>query len=342
MSNRPTIKDLALAAGVSTATVDRVLNSRTKVRSLTAERVLLAAEEIGYHGSNLLKVRYQESKPRRTVRFLLQRETDPFYRALGKALEQEAASVTHLNLNCEIVFMDEVSPNCIASNLRNCKDVAAVGVVALDHQSVIAEVESLHQKHIPTLALLSDLSTSRYAGYVGWDSQKVGRTAAWTIDKLCRRSGKIAILLGSHRYLGQQLSETSFINYFRERDERFTLIPPVLNLDDDRLAAESTAELLDSHSDIVGIYSAGGGYSGMIQTLRQLRRPNEIIAVCNELTEETRLALRDGYIQMAINTPTIAVARAAISRLTHLISVNTENAPTYDYLNADLYISENI
>ena len=46
MTRHPTIKDLAEAAGVGIATVDRVLNDRPNVRDTTIERVLLAAERI--------------------------------------------------------------------------------------------------------------------------------------------------------------------------------------------------------------------------------------------------------------------------------------------------------
>ena len=48
MASRPTITDLAKAAGVSVATVDRVLNGRHKVREETARRVYDAANAIGY------------------------------------------------------------------------------------------------------------------------------------------------------------------------------------------------------------------------------------------------------------------------------------------------------
>ncbi len=43
-----TVVDVARLAGVSTATVDRVLNQRPGVRPVTVERVLKAAAEIGY------------------------------------------------------------------------------------------------------------------------------------------------------------------------------------------------------------------------------------------------------------------------------------------------------
>jgi len=47
MSRRPTIADLARAAGVSVATVDRVLNGRHPVREETARRVSEAASGLG-------------------------------------------------------------------------------------------------------------------------------------------------------------------------------------------------------------------------------------------------------------------------------------------------------
>ena len=45
---RPTTKDLAKAAGVSRATVDRVLNSREGVAKRTVERVNHAIEKLGF------------------------------------------------------------------------------------------------------------------------------------------------------------------------------------------------------------------------------------------------------------------------------------------------------
>ena len=61
--SRPTIIDLAKAAGVSTATVDRVLNGRHNVREETVRRVHEAAEAIGYHGANVIRYRLLADKP---------------------------------------------------------------------------------------------------------------------------------------------------------------------------------------------------------------------------------------------------------------------------------------
>jgi hypothetical protein len=67
MGRRPTIQDLAVSAGVSVATVDRVLNKRHPVKEGTARRVLEAAERIGFYATGLLRQRL--GKPIRAATF---------------------------------------------------------------------------------------------------------------------------------------------------------------------------------------------------------------------------------------------------------------------------------
>lgn len=342
MSKRPTIQDLAEAAGVSSATVDRVLNGRTSVRRATAERVLLAADQIGYHAAGLLRLRADEALPRRRVCFLMQRSVDPFYQRLGQALIDACQYSSNIKLEPQLVYMDEVSPSFIAAKVRESSDYDAIALVTLDHSLITREIEALYLEGMPIFCLLSDISTKQYSGFIGWDSEKVGRTAAWTIHHLCHTPGKVGILLGSHRYLGQQRAETSFINYFRELGEAFTLLPSVLNLDDDRLAAESVSEMLSQHPDLVGIYSAGGGSKGMIETLRLEAAERNIICVCNELTDHSRLALRDGIIHLAIGTPIEQVASQAVKRMQSALAARELPPPVEIHLPAELYISENI
>ncbi|TIU11438.1 LacI family DNA-binding transcriptional regulator, partial [Mesorhizobium sp.] len=68
---RVTIADLAREAGVSVATVDRVLNVRLPVREETAQRVHAAAHAIGYHAAGLIKQRLQQHLPHYKLGFIL-------------------------------------------------------------------------------------------------------------------------------------------------------------------------------------------------------------------------------------------------------------------------------
>ena len=55
MEPRATIRDVAAAAGVSPATVSLALNGRGTVKTETAERVMAAAEQLGYRASRIAR-----------------------------------------------------------------------------------------------------------------------------------------------------------------------------------------------------------------------------------------------------------------------------------------------
>src|SRR5260221_3041848 len=115
--NRPTIADLAKAAGVSLATVDRVLNRRLPVSADTAQRVVSAAEAIGYHATGLLKRRLIEM-PTRRFGFLLQKREDAFYAALGQELARATTSSREVNGKAVVDFSEELVPQTIAARLE--------------------------------------------------------------------------------------------------------------------------------------------------------------------------------------------------------------------------------
>lgn len=74
MAKRPTLKDVAAEAGVSLATVNRVIAADPKVRKDTAIRVTEAARAIGYHGYNLLIHQVKQSLPLVRLGFVLYKE----------------------------------------------------------------------------------------------------------------------------------------------------------------------------------------------------------------------------------------------------------------------------
>src|SRR5574339_377780 len=60
LNRRPTIKQVARAAGVSTQTVSRVINDRPDVAPETRERILKTIDELGYRPSALARSLIQQ------------------------------------------------------------------------------------------------------------------------------------------------------------------------------------------------------------------------------------------------------------------------------------------
>lgn len=322
MTRRPTLAAVAAAAGVSTATVDRVLNSRLPVRDATALRVIAAAERIGYHAAGLMRERLRERAPLRTLGFCLQKRSDPFYQAFAREVSAAAARSTAEPCVAVVEFIDAIEPLAIAKRLAAVgAECDAVAVVAVDHPHVTSAIEALAQQHKPVFTLLSDLSAPSRAGYVGVDARQSGRTAAWAISRMAARAadakgrggGEVGVFVGSHRYLGQETCEIAFRSYLREHAPALRVLETRVNLEDEQLAHEAAQELLARHPALTGLYVAGGGVPGILRALRE--HPRHVFTVCTELTAERRQALIDGVIDIVLGTPLQRIAETAVAMM---------------------------
>lgn len=339
MVKRPTIQDLANAAGVSVATVDRVLNRRLPVREDTALRVLAAAESIGFHATGLLRQRVREV-PKRSFGFLLQKKDQEFYRNFAGALQAATREATSVQGRAFIEFVDEIVPGTIARRITEMAERCdGLAVVAVDHPLVN---EAIARAGKPVVTLLSDVAAPERTAYISADSRRCGRTAGWAISRLAKRPGKTGILLGSHRYLSQELAESSFRSYMREHATDFQVLEPLVNLDDARIAYEAAMNLIASTPDLVGVYAAGGGAEGLIEALRDEKAADRIVAVCNELTSATRSALIDGTLDVVLDTPIVDISKRAVDILARATTGESWDMVQSIQLPATLVISESL
>ncbi|WP_436838819.1 LacI family DNA-binding transcriptional regulator [Nonomuraea cavernae] len=85
---RPTMKDVASAAGVALKTVSRVVNGEPGVNPATAKRVRDAIDRLGYSRNESARVLRRGRTS--TVGLVIEDVADPFYSALSRAVEDVA------------------------------------------------------------------------------------------------------------------------------------------------------------------------------------------------------------------------------------------------------------
>ncbi len=337
------MRDVAARAGVSVATVDRVLNRRAPVSGDAARRVLDAAQALGFHASALLRRRVAERAEERRLGFLLQRRGDSFYDALGAELLRAARAAEGFVGRPTVQHLDDLAPAHVAAAIeelgRRCD---AIALVAADHPRVTEAVGRVRARHVPVYTLLSDISAPDRLGHIGIDHRKAGRTAAWAVTRLARAPGPVGIMLGSHRYLGHELSETSFRSYCREHAPAFPLLEAGVSFEDPGFAHEATMELLRRAPDLVGLYVAGGGQDGVIAALREEGAADRVVLVCNELVPATRAALIDGVVDLVIGTPLRALAERTVAIMGAALARGSADGPSETLVPFDLFVSENI
>ncbi len=81
----PTIKDVASEAGVSIATVSRVLNKNASVNIELAEKVHLAVEKLGYYPNFIARTLKNESS--KTIGFVVSDIANSFFTTMARAVE---------------------------------------------------------------------------------------------------------------------------------------------------------------------------------------------------------------------------------------------------------------
>ena len=310
---RPTIPDLAKAAGVSVATVNRVLSGAANVRLATRERVERAAEGIGFYGLGSIQARVAAARPHLRFGVLLLQPHRPFYQNVARALEDAAATAAGAEVDLRIEFLEDLSPQHVASHALDLAATSqAICLTAAVHPVVAEALEEIQARGIPVFALISQISVTGQISYIGLDNWKVGRTSAWTFANICKAPGKIGVLMGNPRYRNQEMNEAGFRSYFREFAPDFSLLEPVSTFESAAVAQELTEKLLSDHSDLAGLYVSGGGISGVLAGLRASGRAGSMVVVGHDLMEVTRSALVDGTMTLVISHPLARLARETI------------------------------
>lgn len=341
MARRPTIKDIAREAGVSTATVDRVLNGRAEVRGETIRKVADAAHRIGYHARWLIDRNLNSSLPRMTFGFVLHKERQEFYRNFAGHIERAVAARPDIRGKVLVRFSASQSAKGFLDEIGAiAPHVDAIASSAINHHAVTREVQRLKDAGIPTFALLNDFAQGVRATYLGLNNMQVGRLAAWMLTKAVARPGKLALFVGGSRWHGHQLRETGFRSFVRDSAQDFTVVETLVNLETRQLTYEATLDLLSRQPDLRGIYVAGGGMEGAVEALRELRPPDKVALVVNELTDESRLGLADRYVTMVIATPLEELCRDLVEMMVSAVRSGTRAQSGQHFLPPAIHLPE--
>jgi LacI family transcriptional regulator len=343
LANRPTIEQVAKVAGVSVATVDRVLNARAHVRPKTAKRVHEAAVKIGYHASGLIGRRLVEELPEYRLGFLLLDTGHAFYVNFARYLAEAVAEASGFRGVFALETASPRDPEAIADKLTALADrCMAVAIVATEHPAVNAAVTRCVERGVPVFALLSDVAAGTRQAYVGVHNGKVGRTAAWMIANSARRPGKVALFVGSHRFHGHEAREMGFRAFFREEAPAFSVLDTLVNFEEPQFTQDALLELVDTHDDLVGCYVAGGGMEGAVTAIRSLAMERRPVLICNELTPLSGSALADKSITMVIDTPIRSISREVVRLMAERLTAKGGARTADCYLPFGIYLPESI
>lgn len=339
---RPTVHDIAREAGVSLATVDRVLNARPGVREQTVTRVREAVERLGYvrdtYAANLARQKQYNFAfvlPEGPNQFV-----DTFRIALREATEAQVAD----RLTARIVAVPAHDPHAVVRTLDGLplSRLDGVAIMAPETPQVRDAVARLSAAGIPVLALVSDLPNSARDHFVGINSFHAGRTAGVLMGRFVGRGGgRILVVTNSMQARDSIERRLGFDTVLAEEFPDLAVLPSIESHDDPERMARIVAEAFRSGPDIAGVYSMGPGNVALLQALRAAGRPPGLVVVAHELTPTTRQALLDREIDAVINQNVGHLVRSAL-RVLRAKCDGAEIFEAQERIRIDIVLRENL
>ena len=308
---RATIKDISRRVGVSTATVDRVINGRPGVKKRTRAQVMAAALALGY-----LQEENIPARPRPlNLAVMLPKGTNAFLAALGEKFLYEGSELE--NVTVTLHELKTIDPTATAALLRallgKCDGIA---ILAVDHPIVREAINMLADKGIPIATLLSDIPDVKRIEYVGVDNQRAGRLAGFVLGKFVSQNDqKVCLFTGSLAFRGHQEREMGFRQILSQELPHLNIVGMIESQDDRKIAFEATCKLLKEHPDLAGIYNAGGATLGIARALKKCGKAEMVHLIAHEVTADNTSLLLDGTIDACIDQNPSLAARETLTAL---------------------------
>lgn len=322
---RATVHDVARIAGVSLATVDRVLNGRPGVRPQTAEKVDAAIRALEFRRdlSASLLARARDL----SVVFLLPDGGNEFMQHLSATIARRGRAARLERLSLETLTYRALDADALAMQLDGL-DARAVDyavVVGTDDARVRTAIDRAARRGISVMTLVSDLPGSARKRFIGIDNAAAGRTAASLLGRFVPGGGEVGIIAGSLALRDHSDRLEGFSAVMAAEYPAITLVGPREGFDDNARTAEAVRGMLAAHPELRGIYNLGAGNGGLIEAIRASGRQVRVVA--HELTEPTRQGLLSGIVDVVLDQNPDGEIRAAIAAARALALGHTEDHP---------------
>jgi LacI family transcriptional regulator len=339
---KPTVHDIATHAGVSLATVDRVLNRRPGVSQRTREKVDGAVQALGFvrdvAAANLAKGRVYP------LTFVIPSNDNSFMRGLRLSLGEatERAAVERIAIRLVDVPAFDATALAQALDAAAAEAPAGIAFVAVDAPEVAAAAERIIAAGIPLVTLVSDLSGVAHDHYAGIDNAAAGRTAASLLGRFAGvNRGKVAVLAGSMLVRDHRERCDAFAGAMTADFPDLDLLPVLEGRDDPVCVERLVAALFAERSDIVALYSLGAGNRGLVKALERLPKGRRPVVIAHELTETTRGALQSGLIDAVLNQDAGHEVRSAI----RVLKAKADGLPVVadqERIRIDIFLKDNL
>lgn len=313
---RPTTKDLAKAAGVSLATVDRVLNGRSGVRKKTVEAVNEAIGKIGFERNQLAATLARQKGLR--FGFALPKDGDEFLAEILKHLNDSQKMGRAEMLEVKSLRIDGKDPHKAARSLSRIKadEFDGIAIMASETPQIRDAIHRMRERGIAVIPFVSNQEDGRDENFVGIDNKAAGATAGRLMGRFSGdKKGAIAVLTDTMQARDSLERRLGFDSVINADFANLTVLPSLETYGDAVRTETIINTVFDVHKDLAGIYLMGSEARLALEAITRIQNGHNHIKIAHEKTPSTTAALLTGNLDAVVTQDPGHLVRSAIRKL---------------------------
>lgn len=304
------VADIAEQAGLSPATVDRVLHGRSGASPRAVQGVEQAVAELDRQAASL------RLGARSFVLDVVIQAPNRFSGEVRAAIESQLIGLRPAAVRARFHLRESGTIEEVVATLdgigRRGRTSHGVLLKVPDEPRVAAAIDDLAERGIPAVTLVTDVPGSRRIACAGPDHASAGRTAAHLVHRWGgRESGTVLVTLSRSSFVGERTRVEAFADQMAA-DAPGLAVRRVTDADGlDASTAAVVAAELESIEDLVGVYSVGGANGAILRSLRA-KGVAAGVFVGHDLDSDNLELLRTGEIDLVLHHDLREDARSAI------------------------------
>ena len=339
---RPTTKDLAEAAGVSLATVDRVLNDRPNVSKKARTRVHDAIDRIGFV-RNFAAVSLARGRQHR-YRFVLPTAGDQYMNEILVRIDQAADALRGDAVGIDVVRVDTSDPHLLANYLASIEtgEISGLAVMTPETPPVRDAILRLQERGGYVVEFLSGRKENVDLDFVGIDNFAAGATAARLLGRFHQEStGSIMVISETMHGLDSIQRRFGFDNVINANFPHLRCLPTLETYNGLERAKTIIENQFRTYPDITAIYCMSSEARLPIEIANNIRDLSDLNVIVHERTPFTENALKAGSVDAVIGQNPGHAVRSAI-RVLRALSEGRDGQKEQDKIRIEILLAENL
>jgi len=299
------IKDIAILAGVSEGTVDRVLHNRGDVSAKSLEAVNKVLEEINYTPNFLARSLASKKQYRFVCIYPAHHQAD-YWKSLDDGFKEAATEFINYNVYIEKVFYNQFDPH---SFVQVCNDILnnlpdAVFIAPIFREEALKFSIELKKLQVPLSVFDSMIEEAEFVTYYGQNSFQSGYIAAKLLLEALPKESQV-LIIRTHRK-GSVSNQTiyrnnGFMQFIKDNNlvDYYELINVEQKDDNEVSNLEVLREVFTKHSNIKAAIIFNSKVYRLAMQLVSLNQ-SDVRLIGYDLLEQNVAYLKQGVVSSLI------------------------------------------